>query len=115
MRVGLSVRYLQPALAGTATFSRLNKSLHFSAGWFREIQAKAQMSGVGIWSIENYAQEDGFNVAAADKTNAEKNSTKKTESSIEHLVILRSPHKTEKSYASNATEKEQVAVAPAPK
>lgn len=27
---------------------------------YREIQAKAQQAGVGIWSIENYAQEDGF-------------------------------------------------------
>lgn len=27
---------------------------------FYEIQKKAQKEGVGIWSIENYAQEDGF-------------------------------------------------------
>ncbi|MED4727042.1 thermonuclease family protein [Aneurinibacillus migulanus] len=27
---------------------------------FRAIQKKAQTAGVGIWSIENYAQEDGF-------------------------------------------------------
>ncbi|GIQ67479.1 hypothetical protein DUZ99_08535 [Xylanibacillus composti] len=27
---------------------------------FREIQKTAQLAGVGIWSIENYAQEDGF-------------------------------------------------------
>jgi micrococcal nuclease len=27
---------------------------------FREIQKKAQIAGVGIWSIENYAQEDGY-------------------------------------------------------
>lgn len=27
---------------------------------FREIQKKAQEAGLGIWSIENYAQEDGF-------------------------------------------------------
>jgi micrococcal nuclease len=27
---------------------------------FRDIQKKAQVSGIGIWSIENYAQEDGF-------------------------------------------------------
>lgn len=30
---------------------------------FRQIQAKAQKSGIGIWSIENYVQEDGFNMA----------------------------------------------------
>lgn len=27
---------------------------------FREIQAKAQKKGIGIWSIEDYAREDGF-------------------------------------------------------
>ncbi|CAJ1003856.1 SPBc2 prophage-derived endonuclease YokF [Brevibacillus aydinogluensis] len=27
---------------------------------YRDIQEKAQKAGVGIWSIENYAQEDGF-------------------------------------------------------
>ncbi|MED0670579.1 thermonuclease family protein [Aneurinibacillus aneurinilyticus] len=27
---------------------------------FRAIQKKAQTAGIGIWSIENYAQEDGF-------------------------------------------------------
>ncbi|WJH36831.1 thermonuclease family protein [Paenibacillus sp. CC-CFT747] len=27
---------------------------------FRAIEKKAQLAGVGIWSIENYAQEDGF-------------------------------------------------------
>lgn len=27
---------------------------------FREIQKTAQLAGIGIWSIENYAQEDGF-------------------------------------------------------
>lgn len=27
---------------------------------FRELQQKAQKQGIGIWSIENYAQEDGY-------------------------------------------------------
>ncbi|MEB3100597.1 thermonuclease family protein [Ferviditalea candida] len=27
---------------------------------FRQIQKKAQLAGIGIWSIENYAREDGF-------------------------------------------------------
>jgi micrococcal nuclease len=27
---------------------------------YRKIQTKAQKAGIGIWSIENYAQEDGF-------------------------------------------------------
>lgn len=50
---------------------------------FKEIQAKAQKSSVGIWSIENYAQEDGFNVAVADSSASEKKetTTKKTDTS----------------------------------
>jgi micrococcal nuclease len=32
-----------------------------------EIQAKAQKAGVGIWSIENYAQEDGYHTEAVKK------------------------------------------------
>lgn len=49
---------------------------------FKMIQVKAQESGLGIWSIENYAQEDGFDVAAANKSTAERQETitKKTES-----------------------------------
>jgi micrococcal nuclease len=27
---------------------------------FREIQKTAQLKGINIWSVENYAQEDGF-------------------------------------------------------
>lgn len=27
---------------------------------FREIQSKTQKQAIGIWSIENYVQEDGF-------------------------------------------------------
>jgi micrococcal nuclease len=34
---------------------------------YREIQAKAQKAGVGIWSIENYAQEDGFHSEVVKK------------------------------------------------
>jgi micrococcal nuclease len=34
---------------------------------YREIQAKAQQAGVGIWSIENYAQEDGFHSEVVKK------------------------------------------------
>lgn len=34
---------------------------------FREIQKQAQEKGIGIWSIENYALEDGFNQKAAAK------------------------------------------------
>jgi micrococcal nuclease len=35
---------------------------------FRDVQKKAQQAGLGIWSIENYALEDGFaEVAPADK------------------------------------------------
>ncbi|WNR44872.1 thermonuclease family protein [Paenibacillus roseipurpureus] len=32
---------------------------------FRDIQKKAQQKGVNIWSVENYAQEDGFHEGAA--------------------------------------------------
>lgn len=34
---------------------------------FYAIQKKAQKKGVGIWSIENYAQEDGYNTDDVDK------------------------------------------------
>jgi micrococcal nuclease len=34
---------------------------------YRDIQAKAQKAGVGIWSIENYSQEDGFHAEAVKK------------------------------------------------
>lgn len=35
---------------------------------FREIQKKAQTDGIGIWSIENYAQKDGFHSEKIKKT-----------------------------------------------
>lgn len=34
---------------------------------FNSVQKKAQAAGVGIWSIENYAQEDGYNTGASEK------------------------------------------------
>lgn len=37
---------------------------------FREIQKKAQEAGIGIWSIENYAREDGYHQEAAKKESA---------------------------------------------
>ena len=39
---------------------------------FRTIQQKAQQEGIGIWSIENYAQEDGY------RTQQEKPAPKET-------------------------------------
>jgi micrococcal nuclease len=45
---------------------------------FREIQKKAQNSGVGIWSIENYAQADGFHDEAAAKPAPTTQPAKKT-------------------------------------
>ncbi|MBV7506865.1 thermonuclease family protein [Bacillus sp. sid0103] len=36
---------------------------------FYAIQKKAQKKGVGIWSIENYAQEDGYNTDNAKEDN----------------------------------------------
>ncbi|MCI1694749.1 thermonuclease family protein [Aneurinibacillus aneurinilyticus] len=35
---------------------------------FREIQKKAQIAGLGIWSIENYVQKDGFHPDKVKKT-----------------------------------------------
>lgn len=34
---------------------------------YREIQGKAQKAGVGIWSVENYAKEDGFHPEVVKK------------------------------------------------
>ncbi|MBR8661197.1 thermonuclease family protein [Brevibacillus sp. NL20B1] len=34
---------------------------------YRDIQAKAQKAGVGIWAIENYTQEDGFHEEVVKK------------------------------------------------
>jgi micrococcal nuclease len=50
---------------------------------FRAIQKKAQEEGIGIWSIENYAQEDGFDEG---KVKEEKNldSTQKSADPIEN-------------------------------
>lgn len=44
---------------------------------FYAIQKEAQKKGIGIWSIENYAQEDGYNTEAAKGTQ-EKNTNSKT-------------------------------------
>lgn len=35
---------------------------------FRATQEKAQKAGIGIWSIENYAQNDGYHPSAKNKT-----------------------------------------------
>ncbi|MGE5704540.1 MAG: thermonuclease family protein [Clostridia bacterium] len=37
---------------------------------YRAIQEKAQKAGVGIWSIENYAQEDGFHAGQVKEPDA---------------------------------------------
>lgn len=34
---------------------------------YREIQEKAQQAGVGIWSVENYAREDGYHSEAVNE------------------------------------------------
>ncbi|ETI66470.1 thermonuclease family protein [Neobacillus vireti] len=44
---------------------------------FYAIQKEAQKKGIGIWSIENYAQEDGYNTDAAKGTQ-EKDTNSKT-------------------------------------
>ncbi|MBO8164197.1 MAG: thermonuclease family protein [Brevibacillus sp.] len=45
---------------------------------YREIQSKAQKAGVGIWSIESYAQEDGYHPEVVKK--AEKHAVQEPES-----------------------------------
>jgi len=41
---------------------------------FDAIQKKAQKDGVGIWKIENYAQEDGFHPETMDSISKESES-----------------------------------------
>lgn len=45
---------------------------------FRNIQSKAQKAGIGIWSIENYAQEDGYKDQSNTSTASKPSSTAKT-------------------------------------
>ncbi|WP_024985216.1 thermonuclease family protein [Brevibacillus borstelensis] len=42
---------------------------------YHEIQAKAQKAGVGIWSIENYAQEDGYHAEVVKKEESKPTAT----------------------------------------
>ncbi|WNB90733.1 thermonuclease family protein [Bacillus sp. NEB1478] len=44
---------------------------------YREIQSKAQKQAIGIWSLENYASEDGFD---SDQKTTEESASKKAES-----------------------------------
>jgi micrococcal nuclease len=46
---------------------------------FKEIQKEAQQQGIGIWQVENYVQDDGFNPEAMDDTQTE---TKPTQSCL---------------------------------
>jgi micrococcal nuclease len=39
---------------------------------FKDIQKNAQQQGIGIWQVENYVQEDGFNPEALDETETKK-------------------------------------------
>jgi micrococcal nuclease len=57
---------------------------------YREIQKKAQKAGIGIWSIENYAQEDGFHSdAVKNKSNSKPKSpqTSQTKPSSKQKLI----------------------------
>ena len=51
---------------------------------FYAIQKKAQKKGVGIWSIENYAQEDGYNT---DNVNKPKDNKYKFKSILQGTTI----------------------------
>lgn len=42
--------------------------------WFDSVQKTAQSSAVGIWSVENYAQEDGFHPESLDFSSKPSNS-----------------------------------------
>ena len=66
---------------------------------FNEIQKKAQEAGLGIWSIENYVQEDGFheefvankeNVKQTEEAKQDTNSTK-TEPQKQEPQIIEPP------------------------
>lgn len=50
-------RLIEEGLARVAVFPPNTKYVDR----FREVQKKAQASEIGIWSIENYAQDDGYN------------------------------------------------------
>lgn len=45
---------------------------------YYEIQKEAQEKGVGIWSVENYAQEDGFHEEIIEGTQTETNNQNQT-------------------------------------
>lgn len=50
-------RLLEEGLARVAVYPPNTKYVEE----FRKVQSTAQAAGIGIWSIENYAQEDGYN------------------------------------------------------
>ncbi|WP_052452935.1 thermonuclease family protein [Paenibacillus polymyxa] len=58
---------------------------------FKEIQTTAQKSGTGIWSIENYAQEDGFNQKAAQKVTTKADSPKNDSNAKESKPKIATP------------------------
>ncbi|MCP3807103.1 thermonuclease family protein [Paenibacillus sp. Lou8.1] len=70
---------------------------------FEAIQTTARKAGVGIWSLENYAQEDGFHEQVAKKPTATVNSEHKHNSSSSHdkpsapkkEVVMSAPEPTE--------------------
>jgi micrococcal nuclease len=51
---------------------------------FKNIQKKSQLSGAGIWSIENYAQEDGFHAEALASKNNPKSSVPKETNNVSY-------------------------------
>nr|WP_236619574.1 thermonuclease family protein [Bacillus sp. 1NLA3E] len=69
-------RLLEEGLARVAVFPPNTKYVDR----FREVQKKAQASGIGIWSIENYAQEDGYHSEGTVETPPASNSNSNSNS-----------------------------------
>ncbi|GGG17902.1 thermonuclease family protein [Paenibacillus abyssi] len=71
---------------------------------FRAIQKKAQQQAIGIWSIENYAQEDGFDTNAVKK----ESSPSKSKTTAQPVK----PKTEEQVYYKNCSEAKKAGAAP---
>ncbi len=54
---------------------------------YQEIQEKAQAEGVGIWSVENYAQEDGFYPEYVDNPDSDSKKTQENNPVTENCTV----------------------------
>ncbi|BAU28996.1 micrococcal nuclease [Aneurinibacillus soli] len=80
---------------------------------FREIQKKAQKTGVGIWSIENYAQEDGFHSETAKNTTTSTPTPKvQPKSEPVKVEVSPTPSGSGEVYYKNCTEARAAGAAP---